>query len=334
MNYLPFLEANGNNYEVGLAMGRFFSKQIRKEIEVIHAFQEDIQWFFDRLLPYKEQTEINFPHLLDEIMGIADGAGVDFNDIFLLNTREVYDLLDEGREENWEHCTIAASFNRDGGIVGHNEDWDESAQDELYILKANINGTQILALNYSGVMPGLSASMNNFGLVQCVNELQHTSEKIGVPKLILARAVLDCSYLEEAVELIETTPRATGFNHLLLQGDTIVDIETSANKTFHHRRTKQPFAHTNHYAFQPMIDEEDDSSLANSVARWKRARELLHEDMSVTDMMDLLRDRQNARHPICRLEATIGSVIMQPELQSAYFCYGPPCRGNYSKYTL
>src|SRR5690606_14140046 len=135
-----------------------------------------------------------FPHLIEEMQGIADGAQVEFEDILLFNTREIYDLLDEGREEDWDHCTIAATFNADGGLVGHNEDWDSEAQDELYILKAEINGLKLLALNYAGMLPGLSASMNGYGLVQCVNELHHTSYQIGIPKVVLARAVLDCSY--------------------------------------------------------------------------------------------------------------------------------------------
>lgn len=333
MEELPCLEVIGDNYQLGKAMGIFSRRHIQDEVEVLHAYVEGLDRYFEMLVPYQEQIKNFFPHLLKEMQGIADGAGVDFEDILLFNTREVYDLLDEARDENWEHCTIAATFNAQGGLIGHNEDWDASAQSELYILKAEMGGLRFLALNYAGTLPGLSASMNHFGLVQCVNELYHSSHQIGIPKIVLARAVLDCATLKKAKELIENTPRATGFNHLLLQGKTLVDVETSALKTSAYRRTLQPFAHTNHYAFSEMGDEEE-SIVANSIARWRRARELLHVDMSVAEMKVLLRDKQNARHPICRDQATIGSAIFQPDLQLAHICYGPPCINEYKTYGL
>jgi hypothetical protein len=54
--------------------------------------------------------------------------------------------------------------------------------------------------------------------------------------------------------------------------------------------------------------------------------------MSVDQITTLLKDTHDPKYPICRLDATVGSAIFDPVNHTAYFCYGPPCLGEYIEY--
>lgn len=322
----PFLEAIGTPSDIGRTIGQTFRRKIQNSVEFRKATIPNYDKYLEQTKPYFEITNNYFPHLISELDSMATAAGVSLEDLFFINNREVYDSM-----EVIDHCTIAVSFGKNGSVVGHNEDWSISALDDLYILKATIGETTFLGLQYFEAL-GVSATMNNWGLVQCINDLSAGSQ-IGVPKNFIARAVLECKSLDEAEDLIRKTPCASGFNHVLVQNDEVRNIEISGNLIAVEKVYGQPYVHTNHFLSPVMINQPQIVS-PSSHPRFERAREIVKYDMTREDMIALLSDKKNTEFPICRNNETIGSVICLPQLKEVWVCYGHPCVGEFVKYSF
>lgn len=322
----PYIEIQGSHEKVGNAIGEMFRVQIRRHLAKIKARVPNCQSFINQTSSYLDTVRRFFPEVFNELKGVAQGAGIECQEYMLMNASELLVC------DYHEHCTTAVSFGPDGAVIGHNEDWLDDEMENLYILKATIGEVSFLCLDYATYLPGSAASMNSWGLVQCINDLSQKPHA-GVPKYVLARAVLSCKTLQEAEALVAKTPRASGFNHVLVQGGEVWNFEIASEDLAVERISGRAFIHTNHVLSQKMKPYETGAS-ASSLARYQRAKELITNDMTVTKMQALLSDTQNSRYPICRPAETLGSVIIVPEKREMYVCCGHPCAGTYKKYTL
>lgn len=324
MKKFDYLEVKGSHKDVGKAIGLKFRKEIQNRVFDRQKEISNYSEFLKRSEPYYKVTKERFPGLVEELEFMAYAAGVGVSDLFSINNREVYD------QEQSEHCTVAVSFNGGGALVGHNEDWKSASSNALYFLKAIIGDTTFSGLQYKVTIPGVAATMNSWGLVQCINDLYQETQ-IGVPKNFLARAVLETKTLDEAENLLKNTKRASGFNHVLIQGNEIRNVEIAGDKLVVERVVNKPYVHTNHYLSNNM-ELLEKFHTKSSEARYERAKKLIKSNMTEKEMEKLLSDTKNKRYPICREDATLGSLIFLPKNKEVYVCYGHPCEGKYLKY--
>lgn len=332
---IPYYRFKGNYKEIGEFLGSTFRKNIQ---ESINKRRKEIVGY-DSYLPKSGEclnlTKRYFPNLIVESEAIAKAADVPFLEYFFINNREVYDPAEEWDKKhsvNPDHCTVVVGFNDDGIIVGHNEDWSIDAIDQTYILEATIGEVTFIGLNYTVGVPGLSASMNNYGLVQCINDVYQTNQ-VGVPKNYIARAVLEAKTLEEAENLIKFTKRASGFNHVLAQGSEVRNIEIAGDEIGVQKIIGKPYVHTNHYLTEELKKFEKFHTIS-SEQRYIRANELLKNNLTKNDIQMILSDTENEEYPICRSDETIGSAIFTPSQLKSYFCYGHPCAGTFIEYSM
>lgn len=327
MKQFPIVKASGSNYEVGVAIGKTMREKVKKVLANSQAiFKEDFQIRIQQSKSYQQETLKHFPQYMEELHGIAKGAGVSFDELFLSNNREVADFNPFVLDPN--HCTIVGIPNKDGYLLGHNEDWDASSLPLLYLLDATINGTRIFGLNYANNIIGDSIALNGYGLAQAVNELFHQDAKLGVPKNFVARAILDCKTLEEAEEIMRTIPRAAGFNHVLVQEKRLWNIESSAKEHAIEKIEDEAYVHTNHYLTQlKRIDKGNEESRV----RYTKVKKLLAGINSVGDMKRVLSDQSDP--PVCRA-GTIGSVIIDTGRKIAHIAYGQPTQEGYTEYSI
>lgn len=333
MNKYQILDVQGSHIDVGLAIGESFRTEIQEVIAERKVEIPNYDSYLEKSKAYFNFTKEVFPHLISETEAIAKAAGVSVVDYFFLNNRETYDpaeSYDKKEAVNPDHCTIVVGFGKDGLIVGHNEDWSIDAQDSLYILKATIGDITFTGLNYKTVIAGVSASVNNYGLVQCINDLYQTNQ-FGVPKNYLARAVLECKTLDDAESLIRNTKRASGFNHVLAQGNEVRNLEIAGDRLSVEKIIEKPYVHTNHYT-SPEMKSLEKFHTKSSEARYARAKELLKDTMELENIKNLLSDTSNLEFPICREDATIGSVIVIPAREMFLASYGHPCSNDYAEY--
>lgn len=327
MKEFPIVKASGSNYEVGFTIGkasRAGTMQVLDNSKKI--FKNDYQRRLAESRPFQEQTLKYFPQYMDELRGMADGAQVVFDDLFLSNNREVADFDPFILDPN--HCTIIAVPRGNSYLLGHNEDWDASSLPLLYLIDATINGTKIFGLNYANNILGDAVSVNGYGLVQAVNELFHQDEQLGVPKNFIARAILDCRTLEEAEKIMKNIPRAAGFNHVLVQGQRLWNIESSAKEYVIEKVENEKYVHTNHYITElARIDKGN----PESKQRYEKVKQHLSATNSVAEIKQLLSNRNDPC--ICK-ENTIGSVVIDIPNKVAHIAHGQPTPESYVEYSL
>lgn len=331
------LKVEGDHYEVGRRIGEFSKEATAKwceELKQIPGFDGCLMKIDDYIGPTEEFS----PEVTQMVRGIADGSGIDYATAFLMNTRELLDPILEPDEKNsierHDHCTIAVGFGEEGVIVGHNED-DQGAfndLDDLYILKAKINGIMTMSLVYKSILPGTSVSVNEFGVVHCINELEQVNVGTGVPKIMLACALVTAKDIRQAEKIIVQAPRASGFNYVLVQNDKIINAESAGQELVVKEFVGKPHVHTNHYLF-PEMKQYEKSRSVSSEKRYERATQLATNNMTKEDMMSLLSDRHDVEYPISRSDATLGSVVVVPNKREFLVSYGPPLSNlSYIKY--
>lgn len=228
---------------------------------------------------------------------------------------------------NPNHCTIVAIPTNKGYLLGHNEDWEKKSLYTLYILDAIISGNHIFGLNYVNNIIGSSIAINQYGLVEAVNELLHNDEQLGVPKNFIARAILDCKTLEAAEALLRGFPRAGGYNHVLVQNEQLWNIESTAKEYAIEKSDHKKYVHTNHYLTS--LKKFDKGNLESQI-RYKKVVSMLPKINTISDVKNLLSNTENP--PIAKTD-TIGSVIFDTERKSAYVTYGQPNPTSYQKIT-
>ena len=133
--------------------------------------------------------------------------------------------------------------------------------------------------------------------------------------------------------IIKNVSRASGFNHVLAQGEEVRNIEIAGDSIGIQKVNEKPYVHTNHYLTEELKSLEKFHT-KSSEERYRRANELLKDNLTVSDIKSILSDTQNKDYPICRADETIGSAIFVPSDLKASFCYGHPCSGEFIEYSI
>jgi hypothetical protein len=333
MKEFPLLEVTGSHRDVGMAIGEMHRNRIRERIEVRRQKIPNYRSYLEKVPDYIAITEKYFPNLVEEARGVAQASSTPFEEYFFAQVRDLYPFYIDDDENlgKIDHCTVIVSFNSHGPIVGQNEDWILKAQDDLYLLKATINGVTFFGLQYAVSIPGESASINSSRLVQCITEI-HPTSKFGVPKNFVSRAILEAKSLEEAERIIFETPKASGYNHVLVQGDRVWNFEIAGDDYTVEKFEKKSFVHTNHFT-SDKLKKYEMYRTKSSIARYDRADKLNRNVSSLQGVMEILSDGVG-EYPICRPNETIGSIIFQPRTGIVSVCYGVPSPDKYVKYQM
>ncbi len=202
----------GNRHQVGLALGKLARPLMTIYLEQSPTWEALRPW---RGHPYLEQlaqqTKQWFPSLWEELEGMAEGLGLPVTDVFMWNCRG--DLL----HKTTDGCTTVALAGKDGSRwIAHNEDGDPFLYGRVRLVEVKPDDAPgYLSFYYPGSLPGHTFAANKAGLVQTINNVRTKQRHAGVPRMVLARAVLDCETLDQALDVLRDTPSAGGFHHML-----------------------------------------------------------------------------------------------------------------------
>ncbi|WP_328369758.1 C45 family peptidase [Streptomyces sp. NBC_00445] len=183
------------------------------------------------------------PHLLEEMQGIADGAGVDLLDVLALNARGevIYDdsfaRMQEGRttvpaEEPAEGCTSFAAYgpaSGDGHVwAGQNWDWRAGVGDTVVMLRIVQPPKPTVIMQVEAGQIGRQGA-NSAGIALNANGLGgRFDDAVGLPQTVIRRSVLDQSSITDALEVLCRTRAHIASNALLTCREGFaVDIETT-----------------------------------------------------------------------------------------------------------
>jgi hypothetical protein len=245
-------------------------------------------------------AEAHFPALVAELEGMAAGLDWPIEDVFLWNCRgELIHNAPDG-------CTTLAAASNNARFIAHNEDGDPYLRERCFLVDVQPTGKPgFISFYYPGSLPGHTFAASRAGLVQAINNLRIREPAVGVPRMILARAVLDTASLDEAVQLLRDTPRASGFHHTLgCAGDPrLMSIEATAQRCSI-ATDAMLYGHANHL-IHPGSEAEAEAQIVTTSSRDRQARlatllPALRRPATDDALLRVLQDRAPAGLPIYR----------------------------------
>jgi isopenicillin-N N-acyltransferase-like protein len=349
---VPLIETRGNPLRRGQQQGEGARYQIlaslagyRQVVPKLHhrTWQEAVQQAGE-FLPLGEAA---FPQFVEEARGIAAGAGVPFDDVWMLNCLE--DLL-EAPQQTWGCTSVAVGNDQTASgnvLLAHNEDWSAADRGNVYLVHSEPDdGPPFLGMTYGPLL--VNIGLNAVGIGAAINSVHPTDGRLGVPRILHSRAVLNARTIGQAIGACVPKERAGGYHYLLADANgELYGVETSATGHSILYGEGGWLAHTNHYLSPRLQALEAPGTHAGSHVRYNRARRLVAEQLgrvTLESLQALLRDHVNYPDSICAhpdpeepphpQDLTVTSLVMDLTERVIWATSGPPCEGEYSAYQL
>ncbi len=351
---LPLIEIHGGHLEMGEQLGEACREQtllgianarqlLEEARDDLHLTWEGAQIQARKYIPFAEER---YPQYIEELRGIARGANVNYDDICVLNAMEAV----TGDALHLTKCTSMAvnqeRTTNDHVLLAHNEDWLPEDEDDVYVVHAKPDDEPpFLAMSYGGLLPNIG--FNAEGIAQCCDSVYPTDYRIGIPRLVVSRAVLAARSLSDAIRCALVSHRAAGYNHLLVhESGEIYSVEVSAYRFAVFYGKEGYLVHTNHYIDPVMLEiERNSDELISTRVRYNRAERLIRQTPkhTIKTLQAIQMDHINYPDSICNhavegnpldRENTITALLIDLTERQMLASWGNPCQNAYTTYTL
>lgn len=304
---LKTITSLNKGYELGVILGKAGKDAVHNHL-VNEPFWRHVQKLSESEIVQNlhKQTAKHFPDIYDEIRGLSDGLELPFENVFAWNCRG--DIL----VNSPDGCTTL-QIPGDPIVIAHNEDGLPSLDQTCFLIDCRAEAG-FMSFCYPGSIPGHSFACTRSGLAVTINNIRLTDFTPELPRMVLARAVLNCEDLQAVCELLERHNLSGGFHYSVAQIGCreLLSIEHGGGNC-HITNIHTPTSHANHVSTvrcdKQLITQSSDD-------RYERTQELL-KDPSLSPL-DILRDNSGDELPIWRREKddpddenTIASVIFQ-----------------------
>jgi isopenicillin-N N-acyltransferase like protein len=352
---VPLYRVAGTHREIGQQLGESAKEQVIHSIEnarlLLESAYEELQLTWEgartqsrKYMPFAQER---YPQYVDEILGIAEGAGADFDDIATLNAMEAVTM-------DALHLTKCTSIAVNGQhtsdehvLIGHNEDWLPEDEPDVYLVHAKpVDEPPFLAMSYGGLLPNIG--INAAGIAQCCDSVYTNDSRIGIPRVVVSRAVLGATSPGEAIRSMLAPHRAAGYNHLFAhESGEVYNVEVSAKKFAILYGEDGYVIHTN-FLLDPqmqVIEDEPDELVETRVRYFRTLRLLKSTQMhTVKTLQTILKDHINYPNSICNhaehgsspldREKSINSMVIDLTAKAIHIAWGNPCVNPYHTYYL
>jgi len=296
---------SGSYYDIGFAVGSHFKetindtfdnhKGLHEEFLVYHRTDEGRNRYKNLIAIHEKE----YPHLMEELKGMAKGSGRNFEELFLMNMRGEY--AGYVKLADLKGCTTFSVLNEKTAMFAHNEDGIEVFNSRLFLLMAKPDGKpKFTALTYPGFLSGNSLGFNDEGICHAINNVHPEFIREGVGRHFIARSIFEAKNIEEAVGTVTRGGRATGFNYTLasVKQRRIVNVEVSTEK-HDIKEVNTAYCHTNHFFEMKDIRQTITNT---SAARLKRSQEYIDAGRcrGKEDVISFISDSENKEYPVYR----------------------------------
>jgi isopenicillin-N N-acyltransferase-like protein len=361
----PLVEISGTPRERGRQYGEQAAARIIRGAETYgaqlardslsgEALAETVARFVPRIAAFD-------PTYVDEMRGIAEGAGVRFEDIVLLNARTEILKLARRRAAGApapvgdDACTgvVVLPGAAAAGRLIHAQNWDwraECAETSVVLRIRRADGPDILTFTEAG---GLARSgLNAAGIAITANYLESDRDyvRLGVPLALIRRKILETPHFALALRAAYATPKSASNNLIVSQaGGIAIDLECAPDETFQVLPEHGLLAHANHWRSPVALAKLRDTGIANtpdSLYRDIRVDALLRPMLGRIDRAAVaaaLADDWQSPWAVCRpphpnvsgiVTATVATIVMDPALGEMDVAILPALGGDFVRYTL
>jgi isopenicillin-N N-acyltransferase-like protein len=363
MQGIPSVRVEGGPRDRGRQYGETARALVRRSIQAYEGvFAHYAGWDWptvsEHALRYVAPIEAVWPQYLEEIRGIAEGAGVDFADVMAINTRtEVLFAAKAAHARTGfaalpPECSAFAALpeaTADGGtVMGQNWDWLLHSVDTCILLEARQEGApDFVTVVEAGLLA--KTGMNSSGLGLCTNALCCGADRgePGIPYHVILRAILDAETISDALIAMQQGVRSSSATYLVAHADGLaVAVEAVPGD---HTQLHLLFGedgvllHTNHFLA--------DIGAAHDVSPWafpdspfrldRMRRTVAGEPISLELAQRLLADHANypnaicchpdTRHDAAEQWATVASLVMELDARVLHLASGQPCTVPYAR---
>ena len=297
------------------------------------------------------------PGITDEVRGIAEGSGFQFEEILALNGRGEFTAGDPFKhlDESREGCTsyfISDEASGDGHVyAGQNWDWRSGINETVIMLRVVQPPKPTIVMQVEAGQVGRHGA-NSAGIALNANGLGgRFGNKLGIPQPYIRRKILDSPTLHDALAAVFKSTQSICTNLLISHKDgEAFDIETTPGRHGWLEPTNGVIVHANHFmAFVPeqladsyrpfspdslyRVTRVQRAFKALATARTPEAtraliasalRDHFGQPDSVCNHPDLSRD------PIERTE-TVASSIVDLTTGDYHLAFGLPCEHAYER---
>ena len=352
--------------------GKYIGKQTRLKVEhSLETYQSmfamcDISW---NQATEKAQAFINpiqqvSGELIDELSGIANGAGVDFNSVLALNCRteilpadflsRAYDsvgLTPGTTSPNGPHANECTSFavarkNHPVWLV-QNWDWCGRQREALCVVEQrNAKGLLFTTVTEAGMLAKIGLNAHGFGVTLNILRSANDGLKSGLPVHVFLRALLNHETVNDAIAFAQTLTFASSSNVMVAdKNGAIASMELSPEGMRVINSEQNRICHTNHFLNNELAKNDvGRPGNESTINRLHRAQSLVSADMSLNDIKQLLCNTSDGLESICRFPdkrlpdiaqiETVTGVIMNLSTNTLELSAAQPSVSNFCSYTV
>ena len=338
MTSTQHVRVEGTSYQRGRQYGRQAATRVRLSVQAYQqAFAHYAGWDWATVRREAARFEAPIgafrPACLEEMRGIADGAGLDLTDVLAINVRTEVMYSAKARQAPRAQASPARRAPAECSAFAH-------------VPGPGQPGPAILGQNWDWLLHAVQ-TLVVLGLVTNALVTDADAGEPGLPYHVLLRAVLDCATVTEAVKVLAAGPRASSANYLIARASgAALDIE-AAPGDFTRLYPLFPedgvLLHTNHF-LAPRIDPVDLAlwAMPSTVVRLQRlraattAQAATAKPRTLDGFRALLADHADYPHSICahpdpaahpcEQGATIASVLMDLTARRIWLAAGNPCQ--------
>src|SRR2546430_5147749 len=362
MNVFPHVRVEGSAFDRGRQYGSQAADRVHRSVA---AYQDVFAHSAGgagatarrEAARYEKPIAAFRPAYLDEIRGIAEGAGLDPGDVLAINVRTEVMFAAKARQAAGQQrapdgCTAFAVVPDPGAdgstLIGQNWDWLPHSSETVVVLEARQDeGPDFVTVVEAGLLA--KTGMNSSGLGLVTNALVTAADTgaPGIPYHLALRAILDCETVSDALAALQSGERSSAANYLIAHRDgSVVNVE-AAPGDFGRLYLLFPedgvVLHSNHF-LSPGFGGQDapPRAIPDIPLRLQRIRAGLSgsDGLPTLDTFRaLLADHANypsglCCHPDPRMDpydqgATVASVLMDLGTRQMYLADGNPCTAPY-----
>ncbi|WP_397449169.1 C45 family autoproteolytic acyltransferase/hydolase [Pseudomonas sp. NA-150] len=371
----PCIDISGAPFERGVQYGKACPQIIARSIEIYSQQLLDMgyDWVGIRRLvnQFVPNIEAFEPAYIEEMRGIAEGSGHDFEAIVLINART--EIIHLGRRNQHDKpeldgCTgaivlPAATLNNE---LLHGQNWDwraECAETGVVLRIRREDGPDVLTFTEAG---GLArAGLNSIGTAITGNNLESDRDyrELGVPLPLIRRKALEANHFALAMKAVAVTPKS-GSNNMMLShaGGFAINFECAPDEVFPLFEDRGLVVHANHWrspAAQVKLKNTGIGGAPESFYRDIRVEGALrphHGRLTLEHLKAAFFDDFGTPFAVCRpprpsssgednLSATVAMILMRPAagfmeiaplpaISRAFGQYQLPMESDYARYAV
>jgi isopenicillin-N N-acyltransferase-like protein len=272
---------------------------------------------------------------------------VPFDDVSMANALEAV-TMDALHLSKCTSVAVNEERTADGHVlIGHNEDWLPEDEPDAYLIHASPDDEPpFLAMTYGALLPNIG--FNAYGIAQCCDSVYPNDSRIGIPRVVMSRAVLAARTPSEAIRHMLVPRRAAGYNHMLAhESGEIYSVEVSARQFAIQYAHSGYLVHTNHFldANMQTVEYEPDELISTRV-RYFRASRLIAATPkhTIKTLQNIQRDHINFPNSICNhaeddmdpldREKTVNALVIDLTARVMHIAWGNPCANPYHTFHL